>query len=306
MNRGKRKQIGSGRGSPRARARIALSCAALLGRRRRGESLLRHRMSGWALRMPARSMVADVTRSARIGRQRSELFHQPDNRCVPERMSVRGRSRLNSPAVDESDAAWSKMARFVERVQRIPRVESAAWGGFASPPSVRWRLGNARSSRVSAVFRATGSHSASRAPTVWDIPSMNGEHRRPSLPRAQMRQNFTQSRNSTDAVYCGSMLLLEGPEEERPLHEATSRSLGDKLMTRSHGQPQPDPGPPTPPRPDPIPPTPPRPDPGPPTPPRPDPIPPTPPRPDPGPPTPPRPDPVPSTPPRANLGPHAD
>ena len=70
VNGGKRKQIGSGRGSPRARVRIALSCAALLGRRRRGESLLWHRMFAWVLRMPARGIVADVTRSARIGRER--------------------------------------------------------------------------------------------------------------------------------------------------------------------------------------------------------------------------------------------
>ena len=68
VNGGKRKQIGSGRGSPRARARIALSPAALLGRRRRGESLLRHRMSARELRMPARGVVADVTRNERIGR----------------------------------------------------------------------------------------------------------------------------------------------------------------------------------------------------------------------------------------------
>ena len=67
---GKRKQIGSGRGSPRAWARIALSCAALLGRRRRGESLLRHRMSARVLRMPARGVVADVTQNERIGRKR--------------------------------------------------------------------------------------------------------------------------------------------------------------------------------------------------------------------------------------------
>ena len=70
VNGGKRKQIGSGRGSPRARARIALSCAALLGRRRRGESLLRHRMSARVLRMPARGVVADVTQNERIDRER--------------------------------------------------------------------------------------------------------------------------------------------------------------------------------------------------------------------------------------------
>ena len=74
VNRGRRKQIGSGRGSHRARARIAPSCAALLGRRRRGETLLRHRMSAWVLRMPARGVVADVTRNERIGRDCRELF----------------------------------------------------------------------------------------------------------------------------------------------------------------------------------------------------------------------------------------
>ena len=36
VNPGKRKQIGSRRGSPRARARIAPSCGAFLERRRRG------------------------------------------------------------------------------------------------------------------------------------------------------------------------------------------------------------------------------------------------------------------------------
>ena len=75
VNVGKRKQIGSGRGSPRARARIALSCAALLGRRRRG---VRHRMSARVLRMPAHGVVADVTRNERIGRECRESFRHPE------------------------------------------------------------------------------------------------------------------------------------------------------------------------------------------------------------------------------------
>ena len=74
VNGGKRKQIGSARGSPRARARIALSSAALLGRRRRGESLLRHRMSARVLRMPARGVVADVTRNESIGPKHRDVI----------------------------------------------------------------------------------------------------------------------------------------------------------------------------------------------------------------------------------------
>ena len=71
---GRRNQIGSGHGSHRAQARIAPSCAALLGRRRSGETLLRYRMSAWVLRVPARGEVADVTQNEYIGRKRCERY----------------------------------------------------------------------------------------------------------------------------------------------------------------------------------------------------------------------------------------
>ena len=112
---GRRKQIGSGRGSHRARARIAPSCVALLGRRRRGESLLRHRMSARVLRMPARGVVADVTRSARIGRERRELSRESDIVAFRKGPSRRGWCQQDGPAVRGSEVAVFNETRFVGR-----------------------------------------------------------------------------------------------------------------------------------------------------------------------------------------------
>ena len=109
VNGGKRKQIGSGRGSPRARARIALSCAALLGRRRRGESLLRHRMSARVMRMPASGVVADVTRNEPIGRERRELFRESNMVAFrKERPGVVGAARTfhQSPNRKPPGSRW--------------------------------------------------------------------------------------------------------------------------------------------------------------------------------------------------------
>ena len=126
VNWGKRKQTGSGRGSPRARARIALSCAALLGRRRRGESLLRHRMSARALRMPARGVVADVTQNERIGRQRRELF--PESEYVKfrhGRPGMLGVGATNRPSRDRtrSGSSWGVSCRtYGQCTGRAPRA----------------------------------------------------------------------------------------------------------------------------------------------------------------------------------------
>ena len=57
-------------------------------------------MSGWALRMPARSIVADVIRSARIGRKRGELSRESEKVAVwTERMSASGRASRDEPAL---------------------------------------------------------------------------------------------------------------------------------------------------------------------------------------------------------------
>ena len=128
VNGGKRKQIGSGRGSPRARARIALSCAALLGRRRRGESLLRHRMSARVLRMPARGVVADVTRNEPIGRKRREVYRESD--MVAFRNGCRGRSTRSAPA------GWCGRPEEYRRKRRAgasPEDADALRGGPESP-----------------------------------------------------------------------------------------------------------------------------------------------------------------------------
>ena len=120
VNGGKRKQIGSGRGSPRARARIALSCAALLGRRRRGESLLRHRMSARVLRMPARGVVGDVTRNERVGRKRRERSREGKNPSTRWRASrsiccefAAWACRLRAAQLAHSDANVPPELRFL-------------------------------------------------------------------------------------------------------------------------------------------------------------------------------------------------
>ena len=104
VNGGKRKQSGSGRGSPRARARIALSCAALLGRRRRGESLLRHRMSASVLRMPPRGVVADVTRNECVGRKRHQLFDDSEIAAFRNRHP----GVISTGVTDTQQANWKR------------------------------------------------------------------------------------------------------------------------------------------------------------------------------------------------------
>ena len=133
VNGGKRKQIGSGRSSPPARARIALSCAVFVVRRRRGGSLLRHRMSARVLRMPARGVVADVTRNEPIGRERRELFRGPDKvkyredcpdvGAVPIPAGLSGCQRI--------EISLDQIMRFAEHVWRMRRAGSPVPGGAA-------------------------------------------------------------------------------------------------------------------------------------------------------------------------------
>ena len=115
---GRRKQIGSGRGSHRARARIAPSCAALLGRRRSRETLLRHRMSAWVPRVPARGVVADVTRNECVGRKGCEMLLESTTGRVSKGLPRFGRCQQDNPVANELEPPAFRTARSVKRVRQ--------------------------------------------------------------------------------------------------------------------------------------------------------------------------------------------